>query len=798
MRLLGLRIASTFYLFVITPAFSRADDAAQSLLTKHCVICHSGAKPKGDFDLAKLPRDFAAQGEHWQGVLDRLNDGSMPPKDKPRPTAAELKQLKAWLGDGLAAASAAKRGAEGRTVFRRLNRYEYENTLRDLFGIPIDVVAQLPEDAMSHGFDNVGEALNFSTVLLERYLEAADAALDTATASRPQPQRIKVRMEYDKTSDKFPKNWLKRDDAVVFFNSGYSPTAMREMSGKVVEPGVYKVRVSAYAYQSPDRPVTMMLRTQFFDQSKPVRFHGEYDLENNKPHVVEFETRLTRGEMIQVQPMRLGYTNNIDPATFTGPGVAVQWVEIEGPLGHDTWPPVGHKRLWGDLPLEPIKGTNKFTRGPMFTVYSKQPEADAEKLLRGFMPLAYRRPITDDDLKPVLDIVKAQLKNGSAFEEAMRVGYKRVLCSPSFLYLREKAGKLNDYALASRLSYFLWSSCPDADLLKAAGAGTLTKPDVMRAQVERMLADPKAQRFTENFCGQWLDLRQMDFTSPDRNIYPEFDEALRDAMPKESYAFFDEVLKNNQPLTAFVDSDWAMLNDRMARHYGIPGVSGAQFRKVPLPPGSHRGGVMTQAAVLKVTANGTHTSPVVRGKWVLERVLGQTVSPPPPNIPAVEPDIRGATTIREQLAKHRTVETCAGCHVKIDPPGFALENYDAIGGWREYYRSMGAGKPVNAALPDQPKQKVRYKQGLTVDASDKLPDGRPFVNLDELKRLMLADPEPIARGMAERLLTYATGAPPTAADRREIDAIVAKNKGEKHGFRSLIHTITQSPLFQSK
>jgi hypothetical protein len=409
------------------------------------------------------------------------------------------------------------------------------------------------------------------------------------------------------------------------------------------------------------------------------------------------------------------------------------------------------------------------------------------------MRRAYRRPVTDEDVKPVLARVKAKLDAKFSFEQAMRVGLKSVLVSSQFLFLREKPGKLDDFALASRLSYFLWSSMPDEELLTLAEQGKLNQPETLRGQVERMLREPKAAAFTENFVGQWLNLRAIDATAPDPTLYPEYDDILKTAMVKETLLFFDEVLKNDLSLTNFVASDFSMLNGRLAKHYGIPDVTGMAFRKVPLPEGSHRGGVLTMASVLKVTANGTTTSPVLRGAWVLDRILGTPPPKPTVDVEAVEPDIRGATTIREQLAKHRQRAECASCHTKIDPPGFALESYDVIGGWRDYYRSVGKGEPAVVKG-----RTMRYRKGPTVDAADVLPDGQRFRDIDEFKQLLLTDKDQLARALAEKLLSYGTGGTPSKSDQPEIEAIVTRVRPKGYGFRTLVHEIVQSKVFQQK
>jgi hypothetical protein len=368
--------------------------------------------------------------------------------------------------------------------------------------------------------------------------------------------------------------------------------------------------------------------------------------------------------------------------------------------------------------------------------------------------------------------------------DSRRVTHSRKLC-----------GRLDDHALAARLSCFLWKSTPDQELLDLAREKKLSRPEELHRQVERLLKDPKAAALTEHFLGQWLDLKQIDATTPDKKLYPEFDDLLKYSMLRETQLFFEEVLANDLSVLTFVDSDWSMLNGPLARHYGIAGIEGVELRKVKLPRDSHRGGVLTQAAVLKVTANGTTTSPVLRGVWLLKNIKGQPVPPPPPDVPAIEPDIRGAVNLRDQLSKHRKLDSCAVCHQKIDPAGFALENFDVIGGWRDNYRSLGAGAKLDLAVRSVP---VQYRQGPKVEAGDVLPDGKPFKDVNEFKKLLLADPDPIVRCIAEKLIVYATGTPIRPADRPAVDAIVKSVRAKKDGLRTLIHEIVQSDLFLNR
>jgi len=763
-------------------------------LVRHCQECHGGAKPKGAFYLDRLSADFAGQAsrEGWAAVLEQIKAGTMP-KEKPRPPEKEVEALTSWIAGKMAAADVARRANQGRVVLRRLNRAEYENTIRDLLGVDVDLKDLLPADTSMNGFDNRAEALHVSSFLMEQYLEAADSVLDLAIASGPRPPLFKKRFDLKEERSVKPTGSVYRhlDDAVAIFSSWVSANIQVTMwNFRTRHRGNYRFRISGYAFQTT-KPVSFHVMAGTLKEVTEQHLVGYYQVPPGKPTVVEFVERLETQNTIRIIADGLGVNppavEKVGAQNYKGPGLAVQWVDIEGPL-HDSWPPLSHRRIFGDLSQAPVADDRN-----RLEVVSKQPLVDAERILRDFMRRAFRRAVANEEVKPFLARVKAKLDAKYSFEKAMRVGLKAVLVSPNFLFLHEKPGKLDDFALASRLSYFLWSSMPDEELLTLAEQGKLSQPDTLRRQVERMLRDPKAVAFTENFAGQWLGLRAIDATEPDPKLYPEYDEPLKLAMVKETLLFFNEVLKNDLSLTSFVASDFSMLNGRLAKHYGIPGVEGQEFRKASLPPGSHRGGVLTMASVLKVTANGTTTSPILRGAWVLDRILGTPPPKPTVDVEAVEPDIRGATTIREQLAKHRQRAECASCHAKIDPPGFALESFDVIGGWRENYRSVGKGEEV--VLDGR---KMRYLKGPPVDAADVLPDGRRFWNIDEYKLLLLKDKDQLARALAEKLLSYATGGAPAKSDQPEIEAIVSRIRSRDYGLRALIHEIVQSKVFQYK
>lgn len=775
---------------------SYGQDVARAFLDQHCVKCHNEDKAKGDLRLDNLKPAFDQRSSLtiWQHVLEKIENGEMPPKSKPRPPEKELRMAADWIADKVKLATAKLRETEGRVVLRRLNRNEYENTVRDLLGVEVKLREMLPQDASAAGFDNVGDALHTSSFLLAKYLEAAEEALNQAIVNRPEAKatqkRVTLNDAYQVRGSKervFRKN---PDSSVVMFSSSkWVGATLFYMEQR----GLYRFRMQVAGVQSAGKPVTFEVQSGGGGMGGPkARLIGYFDAPADKERVIEFEDRLEPRTSIFILPYALPNAqtvSKIGQEAWTGPGLRVDWVEMEGPL-HESWPPPSHKRLFGDLKQASFPGYNQRDR---VEVVSDQPEADARRLLGQFARRAFRRVVPADELEPFVNLVMKRIGEGSTFEQAMRAGFAGIMTSPDFLFLREEPGRLDDFALASRLSYFLWSSMPDDELLDLAEKKRLGDATTLHAQVERMLKDKKAKAFTENFTGQWLAMRDIDFTEPSGRLYPEFDDMLKASMLREVHLFFDDLLHNDLSVVNFLSSDFTLLNGRLARHYGIADVDGWDFQKVKLPPGCHRGGLLTMAAVLKVTANGTNTSPVTRGAWVLDRILGTPPKPPPPSAGTIEPDIRGATTIREQLAKHRTVESCATCHTTIDPPGFALENFDVIGGWREAYRTAGNGKTVMVNG-----QRMAYHEGKPVDAGDVTPDGRRFSNIDEYKVLLLDDKDQFTRSLATKLATYATGGLLEAADLRVIKDIAERAKAKGYGFRTLIHELVQSELFQTK
>ncbi len=755
-----------------------------ALFSESCLKCHGEKKSKGNLRLDQLGNDLtsATTFKHWQKILDQLQSGEMPPEEEQRPDAAKVAAAIRIISTTLDGA-AVKMRTQGRVVLRRLNRVEYENTVHDLFAVDVAVKEALPEDAIAQGFDNVGSALNISPVLMERYLDAADAVITAAELPVQHVESTTQRFDLDDSLPPYVPHWKQDEGVILFRTAADSGVDLRKY--KAPAPGRYRFRLSVSAHNS-ETPLPMSLFLgNFVVSAVNTRHLGFFDAPPGKPTVIQVEDRIAaKGDTIKIIPFGLphAYLNKDNMAVYPGPGLHIHWIEVEGPLPEPTTTE-SYRRVFGDVDPK----TGKL--------------ADAEKLIRAFLPRAFRRPMRLGEEKPYVDLVAKSLETKQPFEAALRTGYKAVLASPKFLFFREPSGPLDDYALATRLSYFLWSTMPDDALFALAANGELHKPAVLQAQVDRMLNDPRAKAFTEDFTGQWLGLRDIANNTPDKMLYPEFEGYLQWSAQRETELFFDEMLKENLSVKNFVDSNFAILNGRLAELYGIPGVEGVAFRKVALKPEYHRGGVFTQASVLKVTANGTTTSPVLRGVWMLDRIMGRPAQPPPPNVPAIEPDIRGAKTIREQLAKHRATPNCTGCHSHIDPPGFALENYDVIGGWRDKYRYIAPPKErVNNRTGAVGKYlaAVEYGLGKPVDAGDVMPDGRRFANVDEFKKILLAHPEQVARCVTEKLITYSTGQPVGPADLPAVNLILAQSKPSDYGLRTLVRAIVASELFQSK
>ena len=824
---------------------------AHAFISANCAPCHNAALKSGNLDLTSLlfnPAD-AANFAMWARIHDRVRDGEMPPIKNPGITPASRNLFLTSLAAPLTAADRARYATQGRSTWRRMNRYEYENTVRDLLSAPwLQIRELLPEDGEAYHFNKSGEALDVSHVHMNQYLAAAEYALRGVlpiTTARPETTTKRYyareqtsmfgKVAFPSTPERnmFPvignapdmgvlkktgprtvgaaQPEIREQEGLGVVASTYEPLEIRFNQFKAPVSGLYKLRLKAHTmwvgpqkgakWWKPDPEQISAGRTTepvtLYSEVPPreMRRLGSFDV-HPEDTVNEIEVWLVKGE--SVRPDAVRFFRSRPPGTWRNPlateegqpGVAFNWLEVEGPM-LDKWPTPAQELLFGDLPYTvDAKGVPDFE--------SKDPGYDSHRLLHNFLQRAYRHPIPDGDVDRFTALFSKSMAAGFSFTDSMIAAYTGVLCSPAFVTLEEKPGRLDSYAIASRLSYFLWNSDPDATLLQLAAKNQLQDSAQLRAQTKRLLDDPKSQRFVQAFLDYWLDLRKLNNTSPDFQLYPEsyLDDFLVESAGDETRAFFTELLRKNLPARNVVSSDFAMLNGRLAALYGIPGIEGAAIRRVELPADSPRGGIITQASILKVTATGTSTSPVLRGVWMNERILGKPVPPRPTGIPAVETDTRGATTIREQLAKHRSQPVCNSCHALIDPAGFALENFDVVGAWRDNYRALGDGqKVVGWGKGGQP---FEFHTALPVDASGTLPDGRAFADVRELKKLLLADERQLARNLASQLITYSTGAPVRFGDRPQLETILDQAKSSDYGVESLIQAIVQSDLFRSK
>lgn len=762
-------------------------------LRTHCVECHQGTEAAGGFDLTTLmagegTTDAAAE-RRWVRIIDRVRDGEMPPKDVARSPAEDITAFVRSASNWLSDRQQAQFAESGRVRGRRLTKREVERSLQALLGIDIPLADQLPDEAMSTAYSTIASGQAMSHFQLERHLAVVDVALEEAyrrAFSEPD--------EYDRTFDvaqiarQNPKARNREpeiyDDAAVIWSSGLIFYG-RLPTTTAPESGWYRFTVKASSLKPPESGgVWCTVRSGPCVSSAPLLAWVASFEATAEPRTWTFEAWLPRGHMLEIRP---GDTM-LKKARFNGGQVGAgegQPQDVPGVAFHEITMQRFHRGLDNHGVRKLLFGDRTVSRRSRRDVRleSASPKEDARRLLATFARRAFRRPVSNAELAPYIALANDALDAGEGLSTALRIGYRAILCSPRFLYFTESPGMLDDHALATRLSYFLTGGPPDAALNALAEAGRLHDPAVLRHEAERLLSDAGGRRFIEDFAAEWLDLDQIDFTEPDGKLFPQFDSIVQHSMLNETQAYLETMLRDNISVTALMDSDFTFLNSRLARFYDIDGVTGDELRPVALEPRHRRGGVLTQGAVMKVTANGSNTSPVIRGVWVSERLLGEHVPPPPDNVPAIEPDIRGAKTIRELLAKHRSQAECASCHVKIDPPGFALENFDPAGQWRERYVQLDDG---------------RRKSGAEVDASYVLPDGREFRDVAEFQRLMIADPRKLARNVAEHLLVYGTGAPIAFADREAVDAIVDQAAGDGYGFRSLLLAVVGSPVFQSK
>ena len=813
------RFCLVFALFILS--LSVHAELPRTFLKNYCFKCHGPEKQEAHRRFDQLPPAITKleELESWQEILDQLNLGDMPPEKEKQPAKTEVLAVIKNITESIAEAHPRLAGKGQHTALRRMNSWEYRHTIGDLLGLNISAwnpTENFPPEVKVDGFDNIGAGLVTSGLLLNHYLSAAAQAIERATHFGPQPE-IKTYAQKSpfyfkgKEARELPK--LFQVDRFRFIpETPYTDLYGRHYRGGhigfrpllnqgVAQSGLYRVRVRAAAidrrhpygktiddFRNGD---PLILELTAVDRQGSVTSTGNVSRErslamveliNEKPQWFEWDIYMEKGYEPEVR-FRNGTTatkrlvrllatakdvapeikpfSEMKPGNersygvlkaYRGPKLRIWEIQIRGPFVKE-WPPRGHDLMYGSL---------------------KPNDLNREKIrerLRIFAAKAFRRPLRQGELSPIESMVNRKLDEGLEPLQALQLGFQTILCSTSFLYLDENSGQLNDYALASRLSYFLWSTAPDSELLTLAEQNKLSKSVVLRGQVKRMLRNSKSNRFSNNFIRVWLNFDNIGEMPPSKDFKVYYRDNLEVAMRNETQTFFRHVLDHNLSTREFLNADYSFLNRELALHYGIEGIEGNHLRRVSLK-GTPRGGLLGHGSFLTASANGVDTSPVVRGIYMLEKLLGYTPPPPPDDVPDIEPDIRGAKTIREQLAKHREIATCAECHRKIDPFGFALENFDAIGRWRN-----------------------EYGKNMPIDASGELPNGDAFSTVPEFGKHIIKREGQFTRSLTEKLLSYATGRELVPSDRPAIDAILREMRQDNKGLRDLIEAVVLSEVF---
>ena len=787
--------------------------AMQPLIDASCIQCHDeNTETRLNFAVLGDELSDAETFRVWESIYDRIERGEMPPASEPRPDKQLLANAVASLKKQLHDTSLSVQQTAGRVPSRRLTRTEYENTLHDLLGIGGNLAKHLPPENESGAFDVVAATQEMSSVHVRGLLTAADLALDEAIQLGKKPPMAKRKIDY--INSRYIQMWVDREvrrgggtifktntDVVTFRGENF---VFRSDVNGFIPPatGRYRITVKAAAYQ-PRSSITVSLKLQNDTQGDSELF-AAWDLVGEDYRELETTKFLRPDDYIYVsadelEPAPDGKViyNGQPASTFGGEGVKIQSVTVEGPL-EMTWPPERTRKLFSGVKWKARAAiVNFFQQGSAFEPeLTQSPLEHVRRIVSEFAPRAFRRNVSKEEIDAFVDLAKLSVDAKRDFVQSVRIPLRAILVSPQLLFLAGEAGRLNDVELASRLSYFLWRSLPDDELLKLAYDGKLSDPDLLAQQVDRMLNDPRCERFVNDFLDQWLELDRIDATTPDAYLYPEYDDVLRRAILAETREFFAHLIDENLSVENLVDSDFTFLNRKLAEHYGIENVVGENMRKVTLDPSSVRGGILTHASIAKVTANGTVTTPVKRGNFVLTNLLGLPPNPPPPGVGSIEPDTRGATTIRETLLKHQSVEACAVCHRRIDPPGFALECFDPVGTFRDRYRnSKGVKRELNAGLRFLHKD---YNPGLRVDASGTTEEGFKFKGIRDYKKHLRQSTEQVARNLIFRLIACSTGGEVTFADREVVERILWETQKDGYPLRTLIHQVIASRIFRNR
>jgi mono/diheme cytochrome c family protein len=790
-----------------------ATDPIEAFLATHCTRCHGPERGEGELRLEQLSRDFrsGADTHRWAEVVERVNSGEMPPEQEPRPTQEEIAAFVTTLDARIKEGRAVRMAARPAVTHYRLSRQEYRNTVHDLLGVRYDPTrpGELNEDTRWHGYERIGSELSLSPSHVDRYYRAAEIVLDrafpaTATAART-VRKTAAELRYDggkSQQEALDRFGITRPLRYLLFPGRVAAALAPHWFGRTgpEHSGLYRLRLQASGIRPPGgQPAHLSIGKPTGEETVDGLIEFDLTAPEDAPQVYEFEVFLempialdfcvvatnvvdrrqgaafrnalaSRGGHVFTHSSETLLLNPNAPQMFDDKGnglfstVILDWIEWEGPLETDA---------------------ERARRGGVLPPDDATPEVVAAHLER-FASRAWRRPVRREELVDYLEAYRAERDAGETTAAAYRGALQGVLTSRHFLYLVEgdpvPRERLTDHELASRLSYFLWSSMPDDRLLAAADAGTLTAA-ALTAEVDRMLADGRIQRFIEDFPRQWLQLHRVGMFPPDRKLYPAYDAWLETSLRSEPVEFFGEMVARNLPIDGFIDSDWTMANARLCDFYGLPEPEGDGFQRVRLRPEDRRGGLLAMGAVLGLTSDGTRHRPVHRGVWISETLFGKTPPPPPANVPAIEPGPPQdpKATLRAKLEAHRNDANCAACHARIDPLGLAWDNYDCIGQWR-------TREQVTAGVGEDP----------PIDPAGVLPDGRAFRDAADFKRLVLEDRDTVARAFIEHLCTYALRRVLTFDDRADVDAIAAAAKSGDYRVGDIVRAVALSELLRKR
>ena len=777
----GLLVLAVFSVSSAAPSNDTRDDVFGGFFRSHCLRCHNSETQKGKFRLDNLSTDFAdpQAAEKWSEVRFRINAGEMPPPKEPQPNATEIGAVVDVLTTKIRDGAAARMAERGRLEHYRLSRQEYAHTVYDLLGVVFDVEAPgaFNEDPRWHGFDRIGVLLSTAPSHIERYLEAAEAVVELAF-----PDREPVAETVRRLAGEGKRRLLQLGEAWNFthlkqpgrYRFKVHASGLPAFTGRVPRLSLWhnhhkKPFAGVDLVVAENAPETIVFEGLFPAGGYAIRNHAR---SQNHPNG---SLKLFRNELVDadaaVSSLEGGPTSHQtkivdEEGRPVMPLLLVDWVEIDGPLTTED---------------------DRVKRRGLWPVRADDPK-EVQACLRRFAEHAWRRPVSESEIEPYVQFIDSEREAGVAFRPAYRSALSSLLVSRSFFNLEEgspdeERDQIDNFELASRLSYFLWSSMPDEVLFAAARKGDLHTRESLTVQFDRMIADRKLSRFLESFPKQWLQLHRVGMFQPDPELYPEYGPWLEESMVLETTAYFAEMFRNNLPLREVVDSDWTMLNSRLAIHYRLPRPKDPELTRVELKPESGRGGMLTHASILSLTSDGTRHRPVHRGAWVSEAIFARTPAPPPPNVEPLEP-VEGdqpKATIRVQLEAHAKDPNCVSCHAKIDPLGLAFENFDAIGRWRETER-------VEGGVGDDP----------PVDASGSLPGGRTFKGPAEFKKLLAEDEARLAEAFLEQLATYALRRVMTVDDLEQLRAIVTSAREEGYRLRSLVRSLVLSELFQRR